>query len=128
MFTPFSPRLSGMSDQFKPPSRDTRVVSAEKYVMRFDGNGFSGICAWRIIDPDFVASTEGCKPRGRTMRSSPHSTRNLPSDSSNSGLFGVVSSVAIADALSDAVPLREAVNRKTVKSSVVNDVLNIPLK
>src|SRR4051812_4956879 len=94
--------------------------------MRFDGNGFSGICAWRIIEPDFVASIDGCKPRGRTIRSSPNSTRNLPSDCNRSGVFAGVSRVAIADPLSDALPLKQAVDSKAVKHNVVNDDLSMP--
>jgi hypothetical protein len=56
--------------------------------MREEGKGFSGICACTISVPDVVQSMDGCSPRGITSFSSPNVSRNLPSASIFSGIFG----------------------------------------
>jgi hypothetical protein len=76
-----------MAVQLSPPSRETTVDIALKYVMRVDGKVFSGTCACTTSAPDFVHNIDGCNPRGRTIRSGPNSTFALPSDSIISGWF-----------------------------------------
>src|SRR5689334_12298617 len=82
--------------------------------MRAAGKGLSGTWAWRISAPERVERRDGCNPRGRTTRSSPHSRRRELSERIISGLFELFSGGAVTGALSAAAANRAEAARQAI--------------